>query len=477
MPAAPKNDMCAGRPRLFLDVTALVRWVGPAVGIVRVEAELARYAVERRADVEFLVYDSRVHDYRLVKRHLVPQLLTGDLFVEHTGIPDPRSVSRSRLRAFLNRCDHKLIYFRRPRRAAILTLEWLRAKVAPRWRASVEAVQSRFFNDRYRRLFFDTEGRRREVIQFSHVIEERRPALKGATILCSGFEWNVKHPDHLRHLKEREQFHLVVVCYDLIPILYPEFFPPRDREVFSRYFRKAIHFVDKFVCISNCTARDLARFVVDQGAPVPEISTQHLGYDLQQIQDEPLPDPLRPRRYALYVSTVEPRKNHELLHRVWQRLLERGIPQKHGFELVFVGRPGWNTGPLLQRLKDDMQRGRNVQYFPSIADSVLGRLYRDAAFCLYPSRYEGFGLPVAEAFGYGRAVIASNAGSIPEVVQDMSPSLDPMDEEGWYKTICQWIEEPAVVASYEAKIAKGFVHRPWSEVAARYFAEAEVARA
>src|SRR5262249_54573331 len=115
MTAVTANDTCIGRSRLLLDVTALIRWVGPPVGIVRVEAELVRYAMERRPDIEFVVYDSRVHDYRLVKRHLVPQMLAGDLFVDHTGIPDPRSVPRSRVGAFLNRCDHQLIYLRRPR--------------------------------------------------------------------------------------------------------------------------------------------------------------------------------------------------------------------------------------------------------------------------------------------------------------------------------------------------------------------------
>jgi glycosyltransferase involved in cell wall biosynthesis len=472
MTAVSVEVPCGGGSRLLLDVSGLMRWVGPPVGIVRVEAELARYAMERRPDVEFVAYDTRVHDYRLVARHRIPQLIAGDLFVDHTGIPDPRPVTRHRLGAFLNQSDRHLLYIRRPRRAAIMTLEWLRTKLAPGRRASVEAVQARLFNDRYRRLFFDADGRRREVVHFARLLEDRAPTLKGATVLCSGFEWNVKNPDRLRHLKHRKQFRLAMVCYDLIPILYPQYFLPRDCEVFSAYFRKAVGFIDKFICISNCTARDLGRFAAEQGVPAPDISAQHLGYDLPQAQEGMLPDPLKPRRYALYVSTIEPRKNHELLYRVWRRLREAGIPQRHGFELVLVGRPGWTTDQLLQQFKDDMQRGHNLQYYPHVTDSVLARLYRDAAFCLYPSRYEGFGLPIAEAFGYGRAVIASDAGSIPEVARDMSPSLDPTDEEAWYRTLRQWIEEPAAVAAYEARIAKGFVPTPWSEVAARYFADA-----
>ena len=142
---------------------------------------------------------------------------------------------------------------------------------------------------------------------------------------------------------------------------------------------------------------------------------------------------------------------------------------------MFVGRPGWSTDALLQQFAEDARGYCNFQYFPNAGDVLLNRLYADAAFCLYPSLYEGFGLPIIEAFANGRAVIASNAGSIPEVVQDLSPSLDPGDEEAWHRTMRQWIEDPAVVASYETRIAERFVHRPWSEVAQKYLAEAEAA--
>ena len=173
---------------------------------------------------------------------------------------------------------------------------------------------------------------------------------------------------------------------------------------------------------------------------------QPLGSDLLEAGDAPLPDALKAGRYALFVSTIEPRKNHALLHRIWRRLLDAGIPQRHDFQLVFVGRPGWGTEALLQQFAEDTRGDCNFQYLPNAGDGLLKRLYRDAAFCLYPSLYEGFGLPIIEAFAHGRAVIASNAGSIPEVVQDLSPSLDPGDEEAWHRTMRQWIEDPAVVA-------------------------------
>jgi len=439
--------------------------------MVRVEAELARYADEQRPDIGFLVYDSRLHTYRLVKREMIRSMVSGALFVDQTELPDPRSAPRHWLGRFFNGLDRSLLFIRRPRRAAILALENLRSHLPPSQRGLVERAQSVLFNDRYRRLFFDSDGSRRSLVEFRAVVEDDLPALAGATVLSAGAEWNTKDPDRLRQLKEREGFRLAVVCYDLIPILFPQYFLKRDGDVFYNYFQAAAGFVDKFICISNCTARDLAEFFAAHGKPIADIAVQHLGSELHEATATALPAVLKSRRYVLFVSTIEPRKNHEMIYRVWRRLIECGIPQKHDFQLVLVGQPGWDTDALIDRFRNgDEER---LRYFPDLKDNALVCLYKNAAFCLYPSHYEGYGLPIVEAFGHGRAVIASNAGSIPEVVQNLSPCLDPHDEEAWFQTISRWIEFPSAVGSYEKAIEDNFVHAPWPGVAAKYFAAAQ----
>jgi glycosyltransferase involved in cell wall biosynthesis len=102
-------------------------------------------------------------------------------------------------------------------------------------------------------------------------------------------------------------------------------------------------------------------------------------------------------------------------------------------------------------------------------DAVLDALYAGAAFCLYPSWYEGYGLPVIEAFAHGRAVLCSTAGALSELAQDFSPCLDPADEEIWYATMKEWILWPEVRAPYEREIATRFKHPTWSEAAANFF--------
>ena len=190
----------------------------------------------------------------------------------------------------------------------------------------------------------------------------------------------------------------------------------------------------------------------------------------------PLPEELDGKPFALFVSTIEPRKNHAMLLRVWRRLCERGWPQAGGYRLVFVGRPGWMVEETLRDLEDRDRYSGTVLHYRSADDALLGRLYAASAFCLYPSRNEGFGLPVVEGFSYGKAVIASTGGALPEVVDGCSPLLDPDDEDAWERLIVAWFEAPETRLPHERRIAERHALFPsrheWSVVAAGLFSAA-----
>ena len=112
----------------------------------------------------------------------------------------------------------------------------------------------------------------------------------------------------------------------------------------------------------------------------------------------------------------------------------------------------------------------SLQIITNADDATLTLLYRDAAFCLFPSRYEGFGLPAVEAFFHGKAVLASTGGALPEVVRDFSPCLDPDDAPEWRRMLKLWIEDPAAREPYEAKIRASFRHPNWDEATRDFFA-------
>jgi glycosyltransferase involved in cell wall biosynthesis len=147
-----------------------------------------------------------------------------------------------------------------------------------------------------------------------------------------------------------------------------------------------------------------------------------------------------------------------------------GVPQAHDFRLVFVGREGWLVDALAEELRALGADPRNhLVWLSGVSDEALDRLYQHAAFCAYPSIYEGFGLPVVESFRYGKAVLASTGGAIPEAVGEFSPCLDPNDVAGWADALRAWIADPSARQPYERAIRERYQPRRWAEASAEFF--------
>ena len=298
-------------------------------------------------------------------------------------------------------------------------------------------------------------------------------------ILSAGADWNTKDPDAISTLKSQTGFRFVMVCYDLIPVLSPQFYSARDATVFAHYFRAALGFADRFICISQRTARDLAEFAVAQGHYDADICTERLGADAigQAGGSAPLPAGIASERYVLFVSTIEPRKNHALLLRVWRRLAAGEHGGTAGFKLVFAGRPGWMTQDIVVALSGETVFKRDVLHIPSASDPELDALFEHAAFTVYPSHYEGFGLPVIESLAHGTPAIVSSAGSLPEAVAGLGPCVDPTDDDGWAAAMGRWINDPAQLAEQARRIRAEFSWPSWSDAAGRILTLARGAQA
>jgi glycosyltransferase involved in cell wall biosynthesis len=270
----------------------------------------------------------------------------------------------------------------------------------------------------------------------------------------------------------------VVVCYDLIPILFPQFYAARDVAVFTQYFRAALRFTDRFICISQRTAADLARFAEIEGGGgqdiLGDIRGERLGADAAQRggSGAALPAGLSAGRFVLFVSTIEPRKNHALLLKMWHRLAAGEAGGTGGFKLVFAGRRGWMVDDVLRALKDDPVFVRDIVHLPEVDDALLAALYAQTAFCVYPSLYEGFGLPVIEAHAHGKPVIASAAGALPEAAGGLAPCLDPNDVDAWTAAVARWINDPAALAAQAERVRAEFSWPTWPQAVARIIAVA-----
>ena len=218
----------------------------------------------------------------------------------------------------------------------------------------------------------------------------------------------------------------VVTIHDVIPLVLPWAFPRRHRWVLSAALARVRRQADVVIVPSAAAAEDVVRYLhMDR----QRITVIPMGCDarFQPGVDEARMAQLRrryalPERYMLFVGTSEPRKNIALLLQAFSRLLAER-PQDD-VQLVVAGPKGWGDGRSSATVEALNLRPR-VIFTGFVEDDDLPDLYRGAQIFVYPSLYEGFGLPVLEAMACGTPVITSNRSSLPEVAGGAALLIDP----------------------------------------------------
>jgi glycosyltransferase involved in cell wall biosynthesis len=464
--------------RILFDISTSMRWTGPPVGIVRVERHLAQWARANLPQVVFVFFDPSSLAYREVAAD-VDQFLSGEAALDTLGLTNPAAPGKRRTDRIPAGLRSAFLWIGQTRRNLLNHLERLRLTTPDHPIAGLAGrLQRCFMSQKYRDIMVRPDGTRRPFVPYDMALGAPIRFSSSDTLVCAGSGWGLTNIDALSEVKAARGFRLVLLCFDLIPLMFPQFYRERDVASFERYMRKALAIADLIIVTSEAVGRDVRAYCERQGILAGRMARSPLGFDVGKAGARPpsaLPLGLRPARFAMLVSTIEPRKGHRLLYRVWQRLFADGVPQSSGFKLVFVGRPGWMTEELIGNLRNSGELAKEILMIADADDDTLANLYQGAAFCLYPSTYEGYGLPVIEAFSHGKAVLTSTGGALPELVQDFSPSLDPADEEAWYEMIRRWIEHPEAREPYEQKIRARFRHPTWSEAAANFFGKISAA--
>jgi len=217
----------------------------------------------------------------------------------------------------------------------------------------------------------------------------------------------------------------VVTVLDLSFAKFPHTFRAANRLYLQWMTRWAVHRARQVIAISEHTRQD----VISQfGLPQDRVKTVYCGVDASL---RPLPrarvDAFRqkkglPERFILFLGTIQPRKNVVRLIDAFARLA-RDLPDVH---LVIAGGKGWFFAPVFARVQELGLTSR--VHFPGYVPEGEKRWWYNAATCFcFPSTYEGFGLPPLEAMACGRAVITSNASSLPEVVGGAGLTVPPGD--------------------------------------------------
>lgn len=216
----------------------------------------------------------------------------------------------------------------------------------------------------------------------------------------------------------------VITVYDMIHEKYAAKFPPKDPAI--KYKRMAVERADHIICISNSTKRDLCELF---GISDLRVSVVHLAYEKFEAQPIDVEQPNELRPFLLFVGSRWGYKNFER----FLRAVALSPALKTGFDVVAFG--GGAFTPTEQALIQELRFGPNQLHQVGGNDAVLGRLYAQARAFVYPSVYEGFGLPPLEAMAQDCPVISSNSSSMPEVVGDAGAYFDPLDIEAQAQAI------------------------------------------
>jgi glycosyltransferase involved in cell wall biosynthesis len=294
---------------------------------------------------------------------------------------------------------------------------------------------------------------------------------RGAFLVNLGTSWWLQNYFlQVRRAKAEHAIRYAPFVHDLIPIMTPEHCVEGLTQDFITWVLGVFQHADFFLVNSLATRRDLMAVAERLGHGLDEARIEVVRLDADARKPE-LGGPARslksfglePGRFVLFVSTIESRKNHLGALNAWLNLMRR-----HGTKsvpkLVCVGNQGWLNDAVHAKLKSSELLRERVVMLSRLSDAELAALYRGCLFTLYPSHYEGWGLPVTESLCYGKVSLVSSASSLPEAGGDFADYFEAGSDAALTDALDRLIFDDEHRAARERAIADGFRPRAWAQV-------------
>lgn len=294
----------------------------------------------------------------------------------------------------------------------------------------------------------------------------------GGWLINLGTSW---HPNYLlgvRNAKRDYGIRFVPFVHDLIPVCRPQYVLPDVTRDYVAWLPSVLDHADFFLVNSNATRRDLIAaaerldHVLAQEAVV--VVPLDARFRTPKLAPQRARDFLRRQRllgqpFVLFVATLEPRKNHVGALRAWAALLDElgsRMPR-----LVCVGGRGWMNDEISRLVALDERLARNVLFLHGLSDGELGACYDACQFTLFPSHYEGWGLPITESLCHGKVPVLADNSALPEAGGAFAVYFRSGSEEALVDAVRGLIVDPDRRTALEHAIATGFAPRPWSALA------------
>lgn len=275
-------------------------------------------------------------------------------------------------------------------------------------------------------------------VLYSRSLFRRKEQTRASVYLSVGVH-NLGDTEALARVKSAA-VKLIFFVHDLDPIDQPGLFPSGRAELCARRMTNVANFADMVIAPSATTARNFRSFARNcDGAP--PVFVRPLASDLRE-SGSPLDRKSSPQSYFVCIGTIEPRKNQDLLLRVWQELARDCAGNAP--RLFLIGKSGWNKNFTEAIASQSREIGAGlISHIRELGDADLLKLLQNACALLMPTRAEGFGIPLIEALNCGVPAIVSNLAVLREVGGAIPDFLDPGDAAAWKTCILEYCDPNA----------------------------------
>ncbi len=327
------------------------------------------------------------------------------------------------------------------------------------------------------RLFHAANVERADVLAGVAAVLARKSSVTpvaGDIFVIAGAFWIIDRYDRVAELR-RHGMKFGLFIHDLIQIRNRDYVMPDAVDRFTIQLSDALELCDFVLTNSRYVRDDVTRYLSETkqlALPVQDVllPSELTFAETRRAALDPADQTIKfvlSQDYVLIVSTIEVRKNHTLIIKVWEELrAELGDAVPH---LVFVGKWGWQIDALHAYIDDQGYEGDWLFIFNGISDVMMETLYQRALFTIYPSFAEGFGLPIGESLAYGKPCLASHTTAMPEVGGDFVRYFDPFDWRSALAAIRQPIVDRDDLRQWQARIASDFTPKGWGEFCAEFF--------
>ena len=386
---------------IYIDVTQAYHWQGRSAGIIRVMDELSmRFIDDARFNTNFVVWDSeRMYFYEVDFKEVVDKRKLQEDSVKDIVYKEP-FIRRLRRRIYSSRSDFK---------------------------------EQCVFEEKS--ILFMPHGGVWESAQYIKYV--------------------------LNDLQSERKMKLAMIIYDLCPIVTPQYCSEGIQNIYRNFMSKVMHRSDLILSISQNTKKDVSDWLMSREKK-PKLSLVYRnGDELKAKGKKPTRLAVSNQKYIVCIGTVEARKNHTLLYYAYKLAEERGINLP---PTLIIGRKGWLADDIYRVITNDKSIfNKKIFFLHNTSDEEMIWLIKNSQFSVYPSFYEGWGLPIAESLTLGVPVLSSNTSSMPEIGEEMVDYFSPYSPEDLLSAMDKLLSSENYFNKKREKIKEHYKVTSWSD--------------